>query len=70
MLMRLEYFLQGLSYPCTIEWYCGEINDENFMGCKKYTFSEINDVINNFETVHFVTEFKRVLSVRHKIAIV
>ncbi len=68
--MRLEYLLQGLSYPCTIEWYYGEIDDESYMGRRKYTFSEIDDVINGFETIHFVKEFKRISSVIYAIATV
>lgn len=68
--MRLEYLLQGLSYPCTIEWYYGEIDDESYIGRRKYTFSEIDDVINGFETIHIVKEFKRMSSVIYAIAIV
>lgn len=68
--MQLEYLLKGLCYPCTIEWYFGEIDDENYIGRKRYTFSEIDDVINAFETIHIVKEFKRISSVIYVIAIV
>lgn len=68
--MELEYLLQGLCYPCTIEWYYGEINDESYMGGRKYTFSHIDDVINNFETIHIAKEFKRISKTHYKIAIV
>ena len=67
--MRLEYFLQGLNYPCTIEWYCEKIDDENYIGSKKYTFSGINDVLEKFEVVHFMYEFKQLSSTHYKIAI-
>lgn len=68
--MRLEYFLQGLNYPCIIEWYASEINDESCIGSKKYTFSAINDTIEHFEMVHFVAEFKKTSQLSYKIAIV
>lgn len=68
--MRLEYFLQGLCYPCTIEWYY-EIIDENYrMDISKYTFTRINDFIDNLKSVHFVYEFKQISSTHYKIAIV
>lgn len=68
--MRLEYLLQGLNYPSTIEWYYGDIDDERYFTSGKYTFSAINDVINSFVAVHVVTEFKRISSTHYKIAIV
>ena len=68
--MELVYLLQGLNYPCTIEWYYGEIDIENYIGRKKYTFSGIDDVINNFETIHIAKEFNRISSTHYKIAIV
>lgn len=68
--MRLEYLLQGLYYPCTIEWYY-EIIDENYcMDISKYTFSGIDDFINNLKSEHFVYEFQRISSTHYKIAIV
>lgn len=67
--MRLEYLLQGLNYPCTIEWYY-EFIDEHYMDRSKYTFSGINDFINNLKAEHFVHEFKQISSTHYKIAIV
>lgn len=68
--MELQYLLKGLNYPCTIEWYDGEIDDESCIGRRKYTFSEIDDVINGFETIHIVKEFKRISFVTYAIAFV
>ncbi len=68
--MRLEYFLQGLNYPCTIKWYYEFIDDRYYMGKSKYTFSGINDLIDNLKSEHFVYEFKQISSTRYKIAIV
>lgn len=67
--MRLEYFLKGLNYPCTIEWYRGKIDDKHCLGDKTYTLTEINDVLDNFEVEHFMYEFKQVSSTYYKIAI-
>lgn len=68
--MELEYLLQGLNYPCTIEWYYGDIDDESYMAGRKYTFSGIQDVINTRETIRIVKEFKRISTTHYQIAIV
>lgn len=68
--MELQYLLKGLNYPCTIEWYYGDIDDESYMSGRKYTFSQINDLINKFETIQIVKEFVRISSTHYKIAFV
>ncbi len=68
--MRLEYFLQGLCYPCTIEWYYEFIDEHYCMDISKYTFSGIKDFTDNLKSEHFVYEFKQISSIHYKIAIV
>lgn len=75
--MRLEYLLQGLNYPCTIKWYSGSINNENFRDSDKYTFTEIHYLLAKIDEVRVntggliinVTEFKKTSELSYEIAL-
>lgn len=68
--MELQYLIKGLNYPCTIEWYRDEIEDESYLFGRKYTFSEIDDVMNTRQKIYIAKEFNRISKTHYKIAIV
>lgn len=68
--MRLEYFLRGLNYPCTIEWYYKTIDDKHIKDIREFTLPGVHSFISLLNSDYFVYEFEQVSSTHYKIAIV